>query len=485
MRNLIVLLLLINSLSAESQVLPDSIIIINNLYVNNFYFHFDSEADIDSLIRSESCTYIQNRGVYICGNQKISQSKVKQLLSEIYSPNNELDLLVQYDIDTVWIKNNPEKLLELYSNQRYNLSWNQQQKEYIYGKLVDLSNYRYKLIQYLSNGGSYTMHNSYRQEFIVQFYNNGLVSNQIKSRKYVWGYQMPWVNLHNDTIYNPNIEALLKSYTENKKVTRPLKGDKLLKYLTNELINDNVQSLYKLSAYSYIEEIEELKPDFTIVSYEEVYGRGRYIWNEPKTMKVTLKNDLMLPNVYLQFLASKVGTTIYSRDSIKMNYKEIVSRVQSISFIMDYLEQNLDTKLDIYYFNNNPINQYNIDGVNKNPTEWKKQDDYIESLKWYEKRNIEPTFDIEKAIKTSEKNYCGCNYRFDYDFIKRAIFFELSNSVTKENSIWFLLPDNRVLLYIMQGNKVLNYNYELFGESKGIQYPCVLFTINGEIIERE
>jgi len=483
MRELITILLLMTSLSVKSQILPDSIVVTNNLYVNNFYA--EGSTDIDSLIRTENCVYIQNRGNYFCGNQKISISKVKKIMLEINNPNNGVDLLIKFDIDTAWIKNNPEKLLKLYLNKHYNLSWNQQQKEYIYGELVDIDNYKHRLIEYLSDGGDYTMHHSYRQEFIIQFYNNGLVSNQIKSRKYVWGYQMPWVNLQNDTVYNFNIEILLKPYTDNEKITKLLKGKKLLKFLTNELINDNIQSLYKLSAYSYKEEIEELKTDFTIVSYEEEYGRGRYIWDEPKTMKITLKNSAMMPNVYLQFLASTIGNTIYSRDSVKSDYREIIARVQSISFIMDYLKHNPKVQLDIYYFNNSGINQFNIDAVNKNPIEWKKQDNYVESLNWFKKRNIKPTFDIEEAIKTSEKNHCGCNYRFDYDFIRKAIFFELSNSVTEENSIWFLLPDDSVLLYLMQGSRVLNYDYKLFGSSKGIQYPCVLFTKNGKMIERK
>ena len=466
------------SLSANSQILPDSIIITKNNYVNNF-------TESDSLISSENYLYNQNNGKYIRGKASISKSKILRLKDEINSASNNVDLLTKFDIDTAWIKDNPEELRKLYSNKHYNLEWNNQQKEYIYKKLSDLNNYNLGLRRYLSNGGSYTMHSYYRQEYIIKFYNNGLISNQIKSRKYVWGYQMPWVNQSNDTIYNLKIELLLKPYTGENKISKPQSGKKLLKYLTNEIIDNNMQSLYKLSAYSYLKEIEELKTDFTIVSNEEVYGRGRYIWDEPKTMKITLKNEDMLPNVYLQFLASEVGKTIYSRDSIKKDYKEIINRVQSISFIMDYLKQNPDVQLDIYYFNNSGINQYNIDGVNKNPTEWQKQDDYIESLKWYEKSNIKPSFDINEAIKTSERNHCGCNYRFDNDFIKKAIFLELTNSVTRENSVWFLLPDNRVLLYIMQGNKVLKYDYELFGKYTGIQFPCVLFTSDGKIIENK
>ena len=69
-------------------------------------------------------------------------------------------------------------------------------------------------------------------------------------------------------------------------------------------------TLYKYSAYSYKPEIDELKTDFEIISFEEVYGRGRYIWDEPKTMKVVLKTQSMLNNINLAFLASKQGNTV-------------------------------------------------------------------------------------------------------------------------------------------------------------------------------
>jgi len=162
------------------------------------------------------------------------------------------------------------------------------------------------------------MHNSYKNEFIVKFYNKGAISNEVKSRKYVWGYKMPWTNQTGETIYNYNIETTLKDILSTKENLKALlTGAKLQKYLVNRIIDGYMSSLYKLSAYSYQKEIDELTTDFKVVSFEEVYGRGRYIWNETKTMKIVLKNNLMYDNVNLVFLASKYGNSIYSRDSIK------------------------------------------------------------------------------------------------------------------------------------------------------------------------
>jgi hypothetical protein len=243
-------------------------------------------------------------------------------------------------------------------------------------------------------------------------------------------------------------------YQATKYIITALKRSKLLKYLVNKIVDNNMQSLYKLSAYSYQKEIEELKTDFDIISFEEVYGRGRYIWDEPKTMRVVLKNQLMLNNVSLIFLDSKQGNTIYSRDSIKKDYKQIIKRIQSISFITDYLKTNPNSKLDIYYFNNKGINKYNIESVNKNPTDWKKHDVFLESIKRYDTLAIKPSYANEEAIGVSKQVYCGCNFRFDRSYIEKAIFFEIEDD-NKNNSIWFLLPDDKVLLYRKQPSKYL------------------------------
>lgn len=253
----------------------------------------------------------------------------------------------------------------------------------------------------------------------------------------------------------------------------------------NKIVDYYKPSLYKLSAYSYKKEIDELNSDFKVVSFEEVYGRGRYIWNEPKTMKVVLKNKLMYDNVNLVYLASKKGNTIYSRDSIKKDYANYINRVQSVKFISDYLKANSNSRLDIYYFNNKGINDYNIESVNKNPKEWIKHDKWVEVLKWNSIHNIKLGFDINESIKTSEQVNCGCNYRFNRNYIEKAIFFEVHDA-NNSSSIWFLLPDNKVLLYIMDNSTALNFKRSEFNDKKdyGLIYPCVLFDTNGQKIPR-
>lgn len=66
MRYLIVMLLLINSISAKSQTLPGSITVVSNLYSNNY--NVQNNTNTDHLYRSDNCTYIRVRGNYIFSN---------------------------------------------------------------------------------------------------------------------------------------------------------------------------------------------------------------------------------------------------------------------------------------------------------------------------------------------------------------------------------------------------------------------------------
>jgi hypothetical protein len=463
--------------SASGQSLPDSITIITNTYVGSF------SGDSDTLYGTKRSSIIRKSDSYRYNGKSLSKSKVEALLSKLTNLTVLDNSLTRYGIDTAWIKKNPSEVLKLYSDKK-RVEWNPQQREFIYKQLTNIKNYQDEFNRYLSSGCCYTMHQSYRHETEIGVYKNDKLINKIVSRKHVWGFVMPWTNLSERTIYDYGIEDDIKNITSiNTKGKAPMKGDKLLKYLVNKIVDYNMPSLYKYSPYSYLKEIEELKADFEIISFEEVYGRGRYIWNDPKTMKVVLRNQMMLNSVTLNFFASKVGQTIYSRDSVKREYKSIVNRVQLIDFIKKYLEQNPNSKLDIYYFNDNGINDYNIQSVNQNPENWAKHDKYVEGLKWYEKSNVTPSFNLNEAIETSKRLYCGCNYRFDKTYIEKAIFFEIIDE-NKYSSIWFLLPDNKVLLYLMQGDKVLNFSYSEFGQLTGLQYPCVLFNNSGQRIEK-
>ena len=464
------------SLSAVGQTLPDSIVILNNTYVNNF-------SGSDNIYSTDNYSIILEGNRYFLNGGRIAKSKILNLLTELTKPSNADNSLAKYELDTNWMKSNPAELLRLYSDKE-RIEWNEQQKEFIFKKLTDLSIYKEELNDFLSSGQGYTMHNSYKNEFIIKIYSNGTLTNEVKSRKYVWGYKMPWTNQSGDILSNFNIETKLKSILSTKEKTkRPLKGDKLQKYLVNKIVDNYMPSLYKLSAYSYQKEINELNSDFKVVSFEEVYGRGRYIWNEPKTMKIILKNKLMYDNINLVFLASKYGNTIYSRDSIKKDYKDYIERIQSVKFISDYLKIHPKSKIDMYYFNNKGINNYNIEGVNKNPTDWKKHDAFLTSIKRYDTLKVKPTYADDEAIRVSKQIYCGCNFRFDKNYIEKAIFFEVHDA-NNSSSIWFLLPDNKVLLYIMDNSTALNFKRSDFNDKKeyGLLYPCVLFDTNGQKI---
>jgi len=484
-----IVLLIICFLSVKSQILPDRIVVVKNSYQSQYFTDQEERYESDTVVLT-------------------NKRKIENFFTELVKFDKTEQLLSKFEIDTAFILNNPNELLNLY-NGKHEIDWNPKQKEFIFGKLTDFNVYKSELNRYLSSCNPVKPSHllpkflrrhqiaicgmgspTYRYEYVISLYNKNDIINIFTTRKYTSGYYFPYKDLSGRVVYNYKIDKQLNKLFKRKiKIDEPLKGNDLLKYIVNQIIGNNMRELYKLSAYSYEKEISELSTDFKIISSEEVYGRGRYIWDEPKTIKITLKNKYMLPNVYLQFLDSKYGETLYSRDSIKKGYKEIVSRIQAIPFITDYLQQDSSARLDIYYFNNSGINMYNIDGVNKNPTEWKKQDDYIESLKWYEKNNIKPSFDIDEAIKTSERNYCGCNYRFESDFIGKAIFFEITSN-RNASSIWFLLPDNTVLLYHVESYQlddatVLNLKLDRFGKSIQLPFACLRFAKKGNLIEKK
>lgn len=437
----------------------------------------------DTIYGKEKFSIVSNGKTYKLNNKRVKKSKIQTLLNELSKYNNSDNSLAKYSIDTNWIINNPSKLLELYSDKE-DIDWNDPQKQFIFKQLTDISNFRKYLNDLLLDSGSYTMHHSYKNEYQVKIFKKGNEPSLIRSRKYVWGYMMPWVKNDDEQIFNYNIETALNKILLYKiKTTEPLSGNTLLKYLVNKIVDNNITSLYQLSAYSYQKEIDELKTDFTILESGEVFVSGGNMKDGINAIKIVLKNKLMFDNISIIFFASKQDRTIYSRDSLKKDFKQYIDRIQTIPFITDYLKSNPKTKLDINYFNNKGNNDDNIDKVNKTPKEWKQHDEYLKSLETSQKLGVKFSFDIGQAIKTSQQVYCGCNYRYDKSYLEKAILFQIVDE-NGNSSIWFLLPDKKILLYLMQGDRVLNFNYQDFGNSKGLQYPCKLFDFNGKVIPK-
>ena len=433
---------------------------------NTFQFKSVFDYEDDTLYKSETIT--------------INDAKVIESLLEEMKQNQTFDDFFSYNMidDFTQIISIPQKLIKYYSN-KDDFDWNKEQLSYIKKELT-ISNYKEYFENYIHYELCFSMYCD-KYQIIAELYDNEKIIEQLISRKYRNGNrQIAW-KIRDTEFYNSKLDKLMNDLFSlgielpNENISKR----KLLKILTTELIDDNKVRLYKLSPSTHKEEIDELKTDFKIVSSEEIYARGRYIWNEPTTYKITLKNQEMLTNVQIQFLCSRFKKKLYSRDSIKVEYKTILKKVQNIDFIKEHLNKNPNSILDIYYFNNSGINEYTINGVNKNPKEWAIYDERVKGGNFYEKHNITPTFDIEKAKETSKGLYCGCNYRFEREFIEQAIFMELITEHGK--SIWLLLPDNTVLLYLMSGQYILkdeNYDEKLFESYK----PCILHDITGKII---
>ncbi|EOA10919.1 hypothetical protein A343_0158, partial [Porphyromonas gingivalis JCVI SC001] len=305
------------SLTAGGQTLPDSLIIIKRIWQNRM-------AD-EIIYRMDTFRIIRQERYYRLYDKRISAKHIRNLVTEIRKADNKYNNLSKYGIDTSRIRNGVF-MLKAYVKDRKASGWNDLQKEVIAKELSTPENYHEALNNFMRYSESYSMHVGYRSDLVVKTFAAGKVEDELFSRKSRDSFKMLWTNQRGDTVYNYQIEKGIDRFVGPKKRRKPLMGEPLLKYLVEKIVESNSNILYRLAADSYKKEIDELKTDFELESAEEMYGRGRYIWNEPRTMKIVLRNDLMLPNVRMVFLAAATGSTIYSRDSVRGDLKYFLIR---------------------------------------------------------------------------------------------------------------------------------------------------------------
>ena len=128
----ITLLLFFICCAVKAQALPDSITITSNLYAAGF--------EHSEYLYNQSVLTIQNKtGVFYVKGKRINQSAVSQLLQAMNHTVTFEDNFKQSGLDTLKIKNKPDKLLK-YSATKFD--WNKQQLDYIVPKLSDIQNYK-------------------------------------------------------------------------------------------------------------------------------------------------------------------------------------------------------------------------------------------------------------------------------------------------------------------------------------------------------
>lgn len=465
--------------TTDSIPMPDSIAVIVKKYVEapsrkTSEEIFDSATKIT--IRKDSMGYFQ-------GKDRIPLVFITDLCNDVANPIALTDAIKKSGINMESVQSDPQSLVKLY--RKSNFDWNKEQVEFMSKQFRNIENFRIQYADYLAFGAfASTSTPTPRIEFVLRFYKGGKMTEELTSRRSVQPFKMPWKSTTTKrNYYNFGIEKVLYALSRTKPVDPPLTDKKLLETLVNKIVDAYEKELYVLAAESFKSEINELGSEFEILSKGEEWVRGKYIgMGSPRTFRIGLKNSYMMPNVSIQFMASKTGNTIYSRQSIKTNYKALVDTIQSIAFVSDYLKQDPRRKLDVYYFDNISISDFLVDAINKSPEKWKVHDEYVKAQRILSRKSKSPKPLNWDAIIASERVNCGCDLRYDgRELLKNAYFFEITNE-NRESSLWAKLPDGTVLLYAMRGEFVINHKYSEFGRSKGLQFPCRQFFKSGKLI---
>ena len=420
----------------------------------------------------------------------IPKKQYINLVNEIYKSGYDSLSIHLFDIDSNRLKRNVEKNIKKipYYGKKSKI-WSNEELQFVIKELNHIPNYNVALGRIIRLDGSFIIHQeTSRIVELSLIYENDTVT--LKSNPLGLGFRIPWkFEKENRASYNFGISNALFDIFENKwlyKESQPSKN-RLINEMVKEIFDSKCKyELYKIAPKQFSKELQELEDYFTIKNVVQHGFSDRHIRPTTQVFKVALKNDLMKKGVTIQYFISRQGKTLYPRDSIINDYKQLISRVQSIDFLMDFISEDTARTIDIYYFDNKGINDYLIDGFNGNPEKWKRHDWWVKLMKRGDSLGINNSFDVEKSIKTSESNNCGCNFRFDNEYLQKAIMFDLIDEF-KSTSIWFLLPDDSVILYHFQGgDKCYKYDYKDYGtEGIGIQHACVKFDKQGNMIKRE
>jgi hypothetical protein len=460
---------LLCSTALFAQNLPDSISVYAETTVTPF-------TGPDKVTWQGSLMIKKSKGAYYINesNTSVSEKKIAKLVQAVNNPMTFDEHFKTIDIDTLTIRNKTKKLLNT------EFEWTPAQLEYILPILSDIENYKTLYEEDFYTGYDFALWIDAprdKTQLTVVLYEGGkartIVTNKSRS-----GYALPWVSSTGEENFNPSLKRALADVLGGT-FSDPQIKDRT-RYFADKIITANGIRLYELAAQTYAADIEKLKEQFTVEkAILDYYDKSRYAFK--------LHTDDMLPNMHINFYASEKKGKLYTSDSLKADYKEMVTRIQGIDFIVGFVKENPQTQLYINYYNNSAITPQLIEQVNTHPKLWAKHDKYVKEQQERVARYPSGEQYLEDNIKYSKERNCGCNLRLNDEVIKKAITFEVimrgGLAGGKSYSTWLLLPDGRVLLYSMEGETLLNFKYDQWGnKTPGVQTPCKVFDFEGNVL---
>lgn len=452
--------------------LPDSIRIVDKSfrYLDSYSYEYVLLKKGNHYIAYQVYSLITEKGKTTVSLERkrltdISGSDVENVVIALNDSSYKTLSITNFGFSKESLTNNQNSLWS-YVRDRYS-HWTEIQRQFVMSELLKIDNYNKALRRTVLGEGYIPLSRHSGSNFTLTLYYSG-EPVVVTASENLFGF--PWQTQAYD-IFNTHVpETVSKIIPENKsfnkeRFNRATNNIGVLKMLVRQIYDDECSSkVGKLAPLAFASEISELEPYFKIIDSKEYPYYGRYIKSDSQTFRITLKNDLMKQGVSMQYFISRNGNTLYTRDSLLKKYKSVITRVQNIQFLMDFIHADTSRKIEICFFDDRAFNDYNIDDFNKNPTEWSKYEEMVKLI---------------PSQKQFLNLYCGCNFRLEKEYLKNAIFFELISEF-KEKSIWVLLPDETPVLWFFEGSNAYKYSYKDY-KTKGVsvQYACQKFDSQG------
>lgn len=472
------------------EALPDSITIQDNVWnlARSYSCRYTliKEEDGYSVVRNSS-SFAQGRhhsnltGPETVGN--VTNADIRGLIRAINDTSFSELRLRDLDVDSGWITGHSGRLFS-YVRRQYD-DWTPRQTAFAKKELGDCTNYYIAARRAVLKEGYYYIAKDFALSFNLQFYYQGDTARSVNASENYLGF--PW-QVGNRLSYNPGISrAIVALLPEDRSGNLPrLKGAHLWQVLALQEYEDKISSqLPALAVLEYTDYTNALKKDFTVLGAAEASLDWLEFKHDPQTFRFTLQHPSLHPGIQLLFYSIRLGHSLYPLDSLRQAFPLLRDRIEHVKFLMDYLDGNPNRKINLFFFNHLAISRSHITGFNQDSTHWKLHDAWVKDMAVYQTSKVKPDFDIAESIETSKQVECGCNFRFNNDWLQHSILFEVRDEYGN-SSTWLLLPDNTSVLWYFQGESVYKYSYKDLGTNgRSVQYPCRKLDAEGNLLRVE